>query len=456
MRANHHSPLVRRNYVLGVVNGALWQLANAFMNPSTVVPAFILALGKGDKIWVGVITACMNSGWSWPQAFLSKYLGAKRRLLPYYWFSAIGRSVAILALTGVVAFLHDASASVILWLIAILFMVYGSCGAVGIIPFMTIVSDSMPAALRGRFFGLRWLFGGLMGMGAGVVVKQILSGEAGLGYPRNYIALFAIASVIYVASFLCFGFVREPTHIAPGRELPMRLELARGPRLLRKDADFRRLILSRIFDAIAGGLTVPFMAPFALQYWRAPEEVIGVFLSLQAGAGAVSNLLWSRISDRQGNRKLLIVSSAASIMTSALVLTSLALPPLRLGAWSGVTFTLPLAVFSLAFIPQGFAMSGLAMGQTNYLLDIAPNRRRATYVAFSSLVMFPLAWWPVAGALIIGESRFVLAFAVALTAAIASFTNAWRLREPRAADLARAADDDRSARPEDHASAAGG
>ncbi len=435
MRANHHSPLVKRTFVLGVVNGALWLLASAFMNPSTVVPAFILALGRGDKIWIGIITACMNSGWSWPQIFLSKHLGAKQRLLPYYWFSAIGRSIAILALTAAVALLRDADATVVLGAMAVLFLIYGSCGALGSIPFMTIVSDSMPASLRGRFFGMRWLFGGLMGMGAGVVVKQILSGQFGLGYPQNYITLFAIASIIYVASFLSFGLVREPTHVAPGRELPMRLELARGPRLMRKDPDFRRLTLSRIFDAVSGGLTLPFMAPFALEYWKAPEEVIGLFLSCQAGASAVSNLLWSHISDKQGNRRLLIISSAASVATAALVLLSLAMPPTRLGTWFGVPFTLPLAVFSLAFIPQGFAMSGLAMGQTNYLLDIAPNRRRVTYLAFSSVVMLPLAWWPVVGALLIGESRFVLAFVVALLAALASFTNAWRLREPRAADL---------------------
>jgi MFS family permease len=453
MRANHHSPLVKRNFVLGVVNGALWQLGNAFMNPSTVVPAFILALGRGDKIWIGVITACMNSGWAWPHIFLARYLSTKERLLPYYWFSAIARSVAILALTGVIALLHDAGLTVVFALVAGLFVVYGSCGAVGMIPFMTIVSDSMPASLRGRFFGMRWLLGGLMGMAAGIVVKQVLSGRFGVDYPNNYVMLFGIASVIYVASFVSFGFVREPARTGPTRELPMRQELARGPRLLRRDPDFRRLATSRVFDAIGGGLTVPFMAPFALQHWKAPEEVIGVFLACQAGAGALSNLLWSQISDKRGNRRVLIWSSTASVVTSVMVLTSLALPRVPLGTWVGVPFTLPLALFSLAFIPQGVAMSGLAMGQTNYLLDIAPNRRRATYVAFSSLIGFPLAWWPVAGALIIGEARFPLGFGIALAATVLSLLNACRLREPRAADLGLEA---ATVPPEDRASAAGG
>ena len=85
-------------------------------------------------------------------------------LLRYGPIPGLLASLAMLALTGVVAFLHDSSPTLIFALIAGLFVIYGSCGAVGMIPFMTIVSDSMPASLRGRFFGLRWLIGGLMGV----------------------------------------------------------------------------------------------------------------------------------------------------------------------------------------------------------------------------------------------------------------------------------------------------
>lgn len=455
MRANHHSPLVKRNFVLGVVNGALWQLANAFINPSTVVPAFILALGRGDKIWIGLITACMNSGWAWPQVFLARHLSTKQKLLPYYWISAVGRGVTIGALTLVVALMHDARPVVVFTTIALLFLLYGSCGAVGIIPFMSIVSDSMPAALRGRFFGLRWLFGGLMGMAAGFVVKEVLSGRFGLTYPTSYVVLFSLAAVVYIASVVAFSLVREPPHDPQRHELTLQMEIARGPRLLRRDRDFRLLILSRVCDAVGGGLTVPYMAAFALQQLDAPEETVGLFLALQAGAGALSNLFWSYIGDKRGNRRLLILSAYTAVFPAAVALASLVIPATPLGMWFGVPVTLRLAVFSLAFIPQGCAMSGMTMGQTNYLLDIAPNRRRATYVAFSSLVGFPLAWWPVAGALIIGGARYSLGFAVALLAAVATVVIVTRLREPRAEELAEA--DGSPILPAcEHVSAAGG
>jgi len=435
MRANYHSPLVKRTFALGVANGALWQLADAFLNPSTVVPAFILALGRGDKVWIGVIMACMNCGWLWPQLFLGKYLGTKQRLLPYYWVSAVGRGLTMIVLTAVVAFAYDARPGVVFAIVAALFMLHGSLGALGTIPFMTIVSDSMPASLRGRFFGLRWLIGGALGMASGIVVKQVLAGGSGPVNPRSYVTLFALGSGVYILSVLCFSLVREPPHDLQRHELSLPMELARGPRLLRRDRDWRLLLWSRACDAVAGGLTIPYMAPFALQYLKAQESVVGIFLFCQAGAGAASNLLWSYLGDRRGNRKLLMVSSAASVLPAAIALLSLAVPPVPLGTWFGVPFTLRLLVFSIAFIPLGFWVSGMAMGQTNYLLDIAPNRRRSTYLAFSSLVAFPLAWWPVGGALIIGESRFVLGFTVALAAAIGTFVTTVRLQEPRAAHL---------------------
>ncbi|MGQ9731902.1 MAG: MFS transporter [Candidatus Zipacnadales bacterium] len=435
MRANHHSPLVKRNFVLGVVNGGLWQLANAFLHPSTVLPAFVLALGHGEKIWIGIISACIASGWSWPQVILGRYLSTKQRLLPYYWVSAAGRAIVIIVLTLLVASLHDINPGVVFAGVASLFFIYGSCGAIGIIPFHIIVCDSMPASLRGRFFGMRWLSGGLLAMGGGIVVERILSQDRGLPYPQNYVTLFSLAAIVFIASVIAFSFVKEPPHYTQRHQLSMVMEFARGPRLMRRDRDWRLLLGANVLTAIASGLTVPYMAPFALQSLGAPEAVVGVFLSCQASAGAVSNILWSYVGDRRGNRKLLMWSSVAGVLPAILALLALAIPPTPLGTWFGVPFTLRLAVFALAFVPLGFSMSGTTMGQTNFLLDLAPSQRRPTYLAFSQLVMFPLAWWPVGGAFIIGDSRFAWGFGLAVVASVAACIVVAQLREPRAADL---------------------
>ncbi len=439
MRANHNNPLVKRTFALGICNGALWQFANAFLNPSTVVPAFIVTMPDvtaGQKmLWVGIITACMNSGWSWPQVFLGRYYSTKQRLLPFYWISAIGRALIIVLLTVVVAVAYDAKPVVVLASIAGLFLLYGSCGAIGIIPFMTIVSDSMPASHRGRFFGFRSMAGGVLGMVAGFIVSRILNEDTGLGYPDNYVPLFGVAAVVFIASVICFSCVKEPAHEPQTRRLTMAQELARGPRLFRRDRDWRTLVIAQVVGAIGFGVSVPFMTPFALEELHAPTALVGIFLACQTGAAALSNLIWSYVGDKRGNRKLLIWSGVAGVLPALIALLSSLVPATEIGTLFGVKFTYQLAVFTLAFIPLGFSMTGQMIGQLNFLLDIAPNRRRATYLAFSHLFRFPLAWWPVAGALLIGRTSFVFGFAIAIICSAVTLYLVTRLGEPRAQEL---------------------
>jgi len=435
MRVNYHQPLVRRNFALGVVNGVVFIAASAFMEPTAVLPAFVLALTGGGKIWVGIVAALVTCGWFWPQIFLGGFFSTRARLLPFYWVSSVGRVVAILAIAAVVAFAPHGHSAWLFVVVAALFLLYSSSGAVGMIPFFSIVTDSMPANRRGRFFGLRCLMGGLLAMGAGVAVKAILSESHGLQFPQNYVLVFSIAAVLMAISAGAFSLVTEPEHNVQRHKLPLSMEVVRGLRLLRRDRNWRLLMWSRVFGAIAFGSSGPFLVPFALEVLKAPQSVVGAFLTIMAAASAGSNVLWSRIGDRRGNRKLLIWSSATAALPAAIALLSPAVPATPLGTWFGLPLTLRLAVFSLAFIPLGFAAPGQDIGQTNFLLDIAPERRRSTYLGFSYVVMLPLAWWPVVGALMIGHARFALAFAVGTLAAAATVLIVTRLGEPRAGDL---------------------
>jgi MFS family permease len=434
MRVNHHHALVKRTFALGVINGALFQAANGFLQPTAVLPAFVLALMGGGKIWVAVIASLMTSGWFWPQVFLGRYFSTRQRLLPFYWVSAAARVATVVALVTVVALAPEGAHAWVFALVAGLFFVYASCGAIGMIPFMMIITDSMPADWRGRFFGMRWLVGGSLAIAAGFVVKQVLA-QQDLPFPHNYVRLFGIAAVILTGSVIAFSLVKEPLRAPQKHRLSMGMELQRGRRLLRRDRDWRTLIWSRIFGQIASGFSLPFLVPFALEGLKAPEQVCGVFLAIMATASAGSNVVWSYLGDKRGNRKLLIWSSVMGVLPATIALLSLVVPATPLGSWSGIQVSLRLAVFSLAFVPLGFATTGQQMGQTNFLLDIAPDRRRPTYLGFSYLVMFPLSWAPVAGALVIGEARFALSFAIATVAAAATVLTVTRLREPRADDL---------------------
>ena len=435
MRANHHNPLVKRNFILGIINGGIFQGAQAFLSPETVLPAFALTMVGGSKIWVGIIAACTVSGFSWPQVLLGRVFSTKTRLLPYYWLSASFRVATIVVLTIFVWKSGSAAGTLMFVSVAALLFLNASFGAIGVIPFMTIVSDSMPARLRGRFFGTRWMLGGLFGMCAGFVVKWVLSEDSGLIYPNNYVCLFGAAAVLFTVAVLCFSLVREPPHTPQSRRLTMAQELARGPRLMRRDSDWRLLLAARVSAMIAAGMCLPYLVPFALEQLEAPHKLIGLLISVTAASSAVANLVWSQLGDKRGNRVLLLAASSLAVAPSLLALLCHVVPDVPLGTWLGIPMTSRLALVVLAFVPMGCAKSGLAMGQTNFLLDIAPNRRRSTYLGYSFVLMAPLAWWPVIGALVIGKDRFALAFGLAAIAAATTVFLVSRLREPRAEEL---------------------
>ena len=50
-------------------------------------------------------------------------------------------------------------------------------GGVATIPFMDIWGKAISSTLRGRFFGYRQIFGGVLAVGAGLIVKQILENK---------------------------------------------------------------------------------------------------------------------------------------------------------------------------------------------------------------------------------------------------------------------------------------
>lgn len=75
---------VRRNFNLGVANGALWILCRALIDPDTVLPAFAIALMGDNPLAVGLLVSLVNAGWFWPPLLMTSTMATRRRRHPYY------------------------------------------------------------------------------------------------------------------------------------------------------------------------------------------------------------------------------------------------------------------------------------------------------------------------------------------------------------------------------------
>ncbi|MEN6303450.1 MAG: hypothetical protein ABFD96_12035 [Armatimonadia bacterium] len=424
--------LSRRNFALGLINGALFILLATFIDVDTVVPGFAWQLTGGKTIFVGVLISVINMGWFWPQLLLSSTFATADRLMPWYWLSALTRGVALFALAAVAWYLDAFTPWLGFVLIAAMYVLYSSGGGLSIIPFMSVVADSIPPNWRGKFFGARYLVGGMMALVAGAWIRWLLSDQSGLAFPRNYAWMFLIGAIVATPSLLSWCFAREPARPVQRRRVAVPVELRRGLRLLRRDSNFRRLLITRSLSTITLGLTLPFIVPYALSQLRVPAAAVGLFVTSKIITYSLSNLLWSRVSDEGGNRRLLLLSGFMTIGALALVLSVRMLPTDHLVTIAGINVTWRVAFLCLIFAAFGFSNAGQEIGYTNFLLELIPERKRSVYMGIFYAAISPLCWVPFFGSLAIGTGgRFVMGFSIAAVLALAMMRYTFRLREVR-------------------------
>jgi len=429
---SNNKPLSRRNFALGVINGSLWIGGRAFNEPETILPAFAVALMGNNPLWVGILVSLVTAGWFWTPIVFSPILSTRQRRHPFYQVSAIVRVVVIVAIYLVTKFVAGSNPGIAFWAIALFFLVYTSAGGVGLIPFLSVVTDSVPANRRGTFFGMRYFFGGLMAFGAGFWVKGVLSKESGIGFPDNYALLFGVAAIVATVSLGVFCLAREPRHKVETRRLPLRLQLLRGLRRARRELDFQRVLGARITLTAALSLIVPFLVPYGLARLGMTEAMVGVVVAVRMLFYSTSNILWSRLSDRVGNRFLLITSACVLVSAAVMVLMIPLIPPLPLGVVLGLHFDARLALLLLVFAASGAGASGQYLGHMSYICEFTPERTRAMYLATYYLMLLPLSFMPMVSATLIGTTgRYMLTFAVGALMAATTLMLDLRLRPLR-------------------------
>ncbi|MDA0748477.1 MAG: MFS transporter, partial [bacterium] len=67
---------VRHNFLMGVLNGAIFQFGVAFVDPTTVMPVFIKNFTDSDSV-VGLASSVRRAGWLLPQLPMAGYLESR-------------------------------------------------------------------------------------------------------------------------------------------------------------------------------------------------------------------------------------------------------------------------------------------------------------------------------------------------------------------------------------------
>lgn len=394
----------QQNYRLGVLNGWLVFVGDGFFNVAVVVSGFASRLGASNTI-IGLLPAIYLGGAMLPQLLVASRAAALPYKLPVYRSAAGLRAGSYLAMVLISALLWERPA-LCLGLFLLAMTVNALASGVSGLPFLEVVSKTIPAPKRAAFFALRNLVGGLLAFGAGLVVRFILA--SGLHFPYTYSLIFLIATVFYTLGYATFGRVVEPPD-PPHPPSDVRQELRAIVPLLEQDKHFRAFLLLRLILAFAS-LADPFYTVYALRELGLQTSMLGVFLMAITGAAPLSNLFWQWVAERRGSRRILRFASLIALLAPVLSLI--------LGTLLGENATSQQErqvawAYLAVFIASSVASQGFNLGNTNHLLNIAPPESRSRYIGLLNTLVGIAMFAPVLGGLLADLTSYRAVFVVA-------------------------------------------
>jgi MFS family permease len=421
-------PLVRRNYVLSIINGGLCVAGMRSADPSTIEPLLVLRL-TGAEWAIGLLAACSQLARVGTQLISSRILDAQERKRPWYIFWSVVRVIALIAAT--MSLLTGVGRNPWLVLGILLAAVFVRMVGNGIaeLVWSDITARSVPSDRRGTLMTGRRVLGLALSLViVAPLVAHLLSDDSAYAFPANYGMLYLMVTVFSTLGWATFSFVREPAAHAARRRLTWRQHFLRGVRIYGRDATYRRLLRLRFVQGVSRAIPIFFIA-FAKVGLGLPDRSAAVFLTLSLVSEIVGSVVMGRISDRRGNRAVIVIATGISFCT--FIAATLSALTVASGAGQPGDNNLGIALLGLAFIGLGLLTSSRDMGEFNYMLDIAPAMKRQSYIGFGNAFLLPLIIVPILAGWLAPRVGYLLLFgAAAIVAALAIFA-AVRLDEPR-------------------------
>jgi MFS family permease len=421
---------LRRNFTLGVINGALYDLSNAFLEPTLVLTWFVSQL-TNSYFLIGLISPIWTGGWFLPQLIAASYLQRQERKMPLYNAMAVVRGASWGLMTLVLFLLSDRTLLLIIFFTTLI--IYSLASGLAGLSFMDIVAKTILPTRLGLFFAMRSFWGGILALGAGPIVRYVLDEKRGWAFTTNFGLLFLLSFLTLSISLSTFSLVVEPIEKLDGELAGEQGQLRQAWDLLRSDRGYARFLATRLTLAM-GDMATPFYIIFAKNNLGVPASIVGTYLIIATVAGLLSNFVWSHISDQRGSRLAIRLAALVGLLMPTIALGVRATFACTYSAGTGGLSSSPGLgpwVLAAVFAFMGALRSASNIAYSSYLLKLAPIRKRPTYIGFANTLIGMTTLLTGVGGLIVGLAGFEAIFALALTFYGTALLLSLSLLEPR-------------------------
>lgn len=407
--------IVRRNFIVNVLDGTLWVFGITFVSSTTILPVYLSHLTTSAVV-IGMIPALELLGWAFPQIFTAPVFEGRPRMKPFVLSIGFIQRLPYLMIAALIwwsASLPPDQENIVLFLFLGLYTVFAFCGGIAAIPWQEMVSRLFPMRQRGRFYAAQRFFGGILGLAGAFTAGWLLLNVA---YPYNFALCFLCAFVLMMMSW---GVLTQ-TIETPQAHLPKPSQSARAyahelKTLLHQDRAFVWYLIARGLGYL-GWMATAFFAVYAVRAFDLEDAQAAVFSGLLLVSSIASNAVWGWMGDKYSQKLVLILSSAAYLAALALALVASTV-----------------YVYYAIFVLMGIASTGLMVSDLTLVVEFAPEAKRPTYMGLARGMWGPfIGLSPLLGGLLWAEFGYPVLIGVSLVLTLLGIVLVWqRVREPR-------------------------
>lgn len=347
--------------------------ANIYINltGSVFLPAFALALGA-SSLQIGILASIplfANIAQLGGTYLVEKYNRRKKVAVR----SAFAARVLWLPILLLSVLLATSSPWIVLQLAILLIALSSVFGAVSGVAWLSWMSFIVPGDIRGRYFGLRNAI-----LGAANITFTLIAGRF-LDWFRQqqpngsqlhaFELLFAFALGCGLLSVRILARQPEPPS-APQPEVDFRAIY----RMPLQQKHFRRLLRFAALWSFAVNMAAPFFIVYMLKVLELSYTIIALLTVTAAAADLLGMWIWGQISDRIGNRPV--------VLLAALMVTFL--PMLWLFTSKNASYLLVL--LPLLQLSAGFFWAAYNLCSVNLVLGMASKTSNSAFFAYWAAV----------------------------------------------------------------------
>lgn len=356
--------VVNGNFSLILLSQFFSKLADALASAKVVLPWLMSSIGA-PVFLSGLLVPIRESGSLIPQLLIG---GVIRRFAIRKTFFVIGATVQALSVAAMAWVAKNLSALsgglAIIGLLTLFSLARGLCS----IASKDVLGKTITKQKRGSLSGYAATVAGLIGMLVGWALMFDIDMQQ-----DKILWLLAAAATCWFISALFYQRVREYKGATEGDGNGF-LRALMSLNVLKDDKAFRLFVLTRCL-LMSSGLSAPYFIILAQASPHNQTSNLGLFIVISGLASFVSASIWGRLADR---------SSRWVILITALLVTLLCLCACLIDIFDQADKTgLVMTLFFLLSVTH----QGVRLGRKTYLVNMADDNKRTTYVAVSNTVI---------------------------------------------------------------------